>query len=106
MPLILLRRRSMKTIAAAAAINARTPSATPTPIPILAPSVRPLFGVAVGVVEAGEGVDVGDVVVVGSEVVLLPLGLVLVEEGFPVAWLHVTGFWLLSITTLKFPLRA
>ena len=59
--------------------------------------------------DAGDGVDVGDsVVVVGSEVVLLPppLGLMFVWEGFPVAWLHVTGFWLLSMTTLKFPLRA
>ena len=102
MPLILLRRRSMKNHPAAAAINARAPSATPTPIPIFAPWLRPLLGVGVVVVA---GVDVGDGVV-GSEVVLLSLGLVFDEEGFPVAWLHVTGFWSLSIATLKFPLRA
>ena len=95
----------MKNIPTAAAISARAPSATPTPMPIFAPWLRPLLGVGVVVVAAvdvGDGVDV----VVGSEVVLLPLGLVFVWEGFPVAWLHVTGFWLLSITTLKFPLRA
>ena len=104
---MLLRRRSMKNPPAAAAINASAPSATPTPIPIFAPWLRPLLGVGVVVaaVGAGDGVEVGDGVV-GSGVVLPPLGLVFDEEGFPVAWLHVTGFWLLSITTLKFPLRA
>ena len=94
----------MKNHPAAAAINARAPSATPTPIPIFAPGLRPLLGVGVGDADARDGVDVE--VVVGSEVVLLLLGLVFVWEGFPVAWLHVTGLWLLSITTLKFPLRA
>lgn len=63
-----------------------------------------LFGVAVVVGAVGDGVDVEDGV--GSEVVLLALGLVFEEEGLPVAWLHVTGFSLLSIATLKLPLRA
>ena len=85
----------------AAAINARTPNATPTPMPIFALWLRPLFGVGVAV---GDGVDVADGV--GSEVVLLVLGLVFEEEGLPVAWLQVTGFSLLSIATLKLPLRA
>ena len=100
----------MKSVPVAAAIKARAPRATPTPMPILAPWERPVFGVGVlvAVVDDWDGVDVEDGVGVGSEVALLlpPLGLVFVWEGFPVAWLHVTGFWLLSMTTLKFPLRA
>ena len=98
---ILLRRRSMKK-PAAAAINTRAPSATPTPIPIFAPWLRPLlplFVVPAVVLEEG----VGDAVVSGLVLTFVPV--VAVDE-FPVFWLQVTGLALLSIATLNVPLRA
>ena len=76
----ILRRRSTIKAAAAAAINAKTPNVTPTPMPAFTPWLRPLLPLEfVPAVDFAEGVE--DVVDVGLMLAVVP---VLAADEVPV----------------------